>query len=504
MNATRETVRILHVDADPEFADEARKRLEDEDDRFEVVTATSAQGGRDRLATDEFDCAVSGYELPDEDGISFLGELHDDVAIPLVLYTDRGTGATAADALDAGVTECLPKRFGFELLAARIADAVDGCCTDRSTAREERERQLEALHTSMRALLTADDRAAVASIGVEAANDVLGLKGGTVYLYDDAEAALVPVASTEAAIDLAGAPPTYTRGESITWRAYERGVAGAIDDVRDDPNVHNEETTIRSQLNLPLDDHGILVVGSTEPSVFDEHDVALGGVLARNVVVALEQLDRERELTRKNERLEEFTSVVSHDLRNPLGVAMGRLELAREECSSEHLADVDRALSRIETLLEELLALTREGTSGDSVESVALATVADRCWRTVETVDATLVVESDLSIRANRSQLRQLFENLFRNAVEHGGGAVTVTVGKLDDEPGFYVADDGPGVASEARDRIFESGYSTAAGGTGLGLAIVQRVVDDHGWEIRLCEGRCGGARFEIVGAELP
>jgi Signal transduction histidine kinase len=89
-----------------------------------------------------------------------------------------------------------------------------------------------------------------------------------------------------------------------------------------------------------------------------------------------------------------------------------------------------------------------------------------------------------------------------RNAVEHGGESVAVTVGMLDDETGFYLADDGPGIPDGERDQLFESGYSTTDDGTGLGLAIVRQIVEAHNWEIRVCESADGGTRFEISGVE--
>ena len=93
-----------------------------------------------------------------------------------------------------------------------------------------------------------------------------------------------------------------------------------------------------------------------------------------------------------------------------------------------------------------------------------------------------------------------MFENLIRNAIDHGGDDVAVTIGDLDG--GFYVEDTGPGIPSEERDAVFEVGYSTSDDGTGLGLSIVKHVVDAHGWDIRVTEGTEGGARFEITGIE--
>lgn len=206
---------------------------------------------------------------------------------------------------------------------------------------------------------------------------------------------------------------------------------------------------------------------------------------------------RERELKRKNERLEEFTSVVSHDLRNPLSVAQGRLELASEECDSEHLSAIGRAHDRMETLIEDLLELARDGKTTAELEDVNLADVIANSWQNVETADATLHIDTTQTIRADHSRLQQLLENLIRNAVEHGGDDVTVRAGDL--ASGFFIEDDGPGIPEQKRERVFEAGYTTADKNSGFGLEIVSEVVDSHGWEIHVTEGSEGGARFEVT-----
>ncbi|MFW5948522.1 MAG: PAS domain S-box protein [Halolamina sp.] len=213
-----------------------------------------------------------------------------------------------------------------------------------------------------------------------------------------------------------------------------------------------------------------------------------------------ERKAREEELIRKNERLEEFSNVVSHDLRNPLQVAQGRLELLAEEVDSEHTEDLRGALDGMETLIADLLTIAREGEDAMEFEPVAVASVAREAWGTVETAEASLVVDTDSEVEADREQLQQLFENLFRNAVEHGGRSVTVTVESID--AGFAVADDGPGVPAAHRAQVFDPGYSTGSEGTGFGLNIVERVVDAHDWTIGLAESTEGGARFEITDVE--
>ncbi|MDZ5812030.1 ATP-binding protein [Halorubrum sp. AD140] len=210
---------------------------------------------------------------------------------------------------------------------------------------------------------------------------------------------------------------------------------------------------------------------------------------------------REEALRRKNERLEEFAKVVSHDLRNPLNVATGRLELAREECDSEHLDHVARAHERMNSLIDDLLTLARDGTDIDETGRVPLRELVEACWEGVDTADATLRVDTDRVVRADRSRLRQAIENLVRNAVEHAGEDVTVTVGDVDG--GFFVADDGPGIPAADREVVFETGYSTGEDGTGFGLAIVESVAVAHGWDVRVTDADGGGARFEFTGVAV-
>ena len=206
---------------------------------------------------------------------------------------------------------------------------------------------------------------------------------------------------------------------------------------------------------------------------------------------------RERELQRERDRLDQFASLVSHDLKNPLLVAQCQLTLARQESDNDHLEKVSHAHERMDSIITELLTLERSTQDDVDTEPVKMAPIVETCWQRVNTAAATYTIASEPQIQADSGLLTQLFENLFRNAVDHGGEAVQVTIGTIAD--GFYVEDNGSGVDADSRDTIFEWGYSTKQGGTGLGLYIVKQVVDAHGWEIHAVEGSDGGLRFEIT-----
>ncbi|QZA88528.1 PAS domain-containing protein [Salinarchaeum sp. IM2453] len=214
-----------------------------------------------------------------------------------------------------------------------------------------------------------------------------------------------------------------------------------------------------------------------------------------------EQKRREQKLKQQNERLDKFASTLSHDIRCPLNVASGRLNLATEECDSEHLDDAIDALSRIEELIDDLLTLARQGDEIGDTELVQVDSLARLSWQNIEAAEATLDINTETTICADQSRLQQAVENLLRNAVEHSREPVHITVG--DTENGFYIADGGPGIPEERRDKIFEPGYSPEETGSGFGLAIVKDIVEAHDWNITVTESDQGGARFAITGADV-
>jgi signal transduction histidine kinase len=222
------------------------------------------------------------------------------------------------------------------------------------------------------------------------------------------------------------------------------------------------------------------------------------------------QKRRQRRLERQNERLDQFASVVSHDIRNPLNVAQGRLAVVREEIPEEHAGAMERSLDRIEGMVDDLLTLARAGQTVEETESVRPAAVAREAWDHTDAAGADLELSLPVgfSVEADRDRLLHVFENLFRNAVDHNDGPVTVRVGTPARETptdgghpaALFVEDDGEGIPEAQRETVFDHGYTTSDTGTGFGLSIVSDVVGAHGWEVEVTEGTDGGARFEITG----
>lgn len=237
-------------------------------------------------------------------------------------------------------------------------------------------------------------------------------------------------------------------------------------------------------------------------------------VVARDVTEATRQRaalrDRTAELETKktqleqqNEQLDQFSSFVSHDLRSPLQVASGYLGLARKTGDLDKLDTVEDSLQRMDEMVEDLRKLTRIDQTDLATDLVSVESTARQAWGQVDTGEATLEVAAVGEVDADRELLLHVFENLFRNSVEHGpdnGDIVHVRVGPCAD--GLYVEDDGVGIPDDERASVLEHGYSTAADGTGLGMSIVKTIVEAHGWEIAVDESDEGGARFELTGVD--
>ena len=250
-----------------------------------------------------------------------------------------------------------------------------------------------------------------------------------------------------------------------------------------------------------------------------------------------ERKRQERKLRERNERLDAFAKIVSHDLRNPLGVAQGYIDLVEQTGSLEHAENVRDGLDRMETIIDDVLAIARGGEWAAETEPVDLESVANDAWENVSTAEATLSVAETTTLLADRSRLLRLLENCFRNSVEHGStspdsrarqdsvehgstssrpraddsvehgtsdddrdDALTIRLGPLEDEEraGFFVEDDGNGLPDEIRDEVFDPSVSTSSEGLGIGLWVVREVATGHGWTVTAGESDDGGARFEF------
>jgi signal transduction histidine kinase len=353
---------------------------------------------------------------------------------------------------------------------------------------------------------------AVFQRAVDGGHDVFGADVCRIAVADDGR--FVPAASSaDEAVDDLPARPIDAGFAGVTYRS---GTPVRVDDLTDTrhaspraaaPSESSSDPTYRSLLSAPIGDRGVVQLLSSDSAAFDEDDRETVALFASHVETAVDRAEAEADLRAERDRLDEFAGVVAHDLRNPLTIASGRAELLADDAHApaEHVAPLRTALSRMESIITDILTLARQGETVGGTERVDLSACVDDAWASVDTDGAELRRTDGLGhVHADRGRLQELFENLFRNSVEHGSTAdptssVTVRVGRLDDAAGFYVADDGPGIPENRRGNVFEYGHSSADAGTGIGLAVVERIAHAHGWEVAVVDAADGGARFEIT-----
>ncbi|MFB6173671.1 MAG: PAS domain-containing sensor histidine kinase [Halobacteriales archaeon] len=415
-------------------------------------------------------------------------------------WTDRlGCLTAGGERLPAEISASLIEHDGRPQLLVIVRDVTD---------RVRRRERIDALLRATRRLSRAASFEDVAATTVDIAEEVLEQPLTAFWRYDEAADRLRLVALTGAAERLAGDLGGDAPGlppDTLEMRVFRDGESRLVEDYGRAPG-RATDAPLGTVLMVPVGDYGVVHVGATERREFTREERDLVEILAANAEAALDRAarerrlqERERELERQNERLEEFAGIVAHDLRNPLNVIDGRLDLARETGAPEHFDAVETAVDRMAALIGDTLELAHQGAVIDDPEPVRVDAVAERAWETVDTGPAGLTVGTELRVRADEGRLRELFANLYRNAVEHAGEGVEVRVGTLVEGPGFFVADDGPGIPPDDREAAFEAGHTTAEDGTGFGLAIVEEIAEAHGWTVRATEGGAGGARFEFA-----
>jgi two-component system, OmpR family, phosphate regulon sensor histidine kinase PhoR len=264
-----------------------------------------------------------------------------------------------------------------------------------------------------------------------------------------------------------------------------------------------------------------------EARLLQVNAVALMGPEGRpdGVLMVLHDATRLRQLERTRR---EFVANVSHELRTPLSLIKGSVEtlldgaVSQPAIASKFLDIIDRHCDRLTFLIEDLLTLSRleSGQLAINYDIVPLrghvSEVFDDFRRKAEERGVQLFndVPSGLRARADSDRLDQVLSNLIDNAIKYGrpGGSVRIEGREI---PGsdlieMAVADDGPGIPTEAAERVFERFYrvdtarSREQGGTGLGLSIVKHIIQAHGGEVRLETAPAKGAAFRFTLPAVP
>lgn len=300
-----------------------------------------------------------------------------------------------------------------------------------------------------------------------------------------------------------GCPVTELEGQRLESTVHPEDREAVTDQFEQLVAESGESRRFDCRVETPEGWRTLDVIGK---NLLDQPPVGAVVLTARDIT---DRSRRKNILEQQNKRLEEFAEVVSHDIRSPLQVAKLHLQQVTTDDNEEIIEKIEASHDRIEAIVEDVLTLARHGQIIGERAPTSLEAVARDAWETVDSRQMELDIVSDREVPSDPDRLRQLLENLFRNAADHAGPDATVTVGPIDPMPtstraenlpkGFYVADDGPGIPDEQKDQVLDPGFTTAESGTGFGLAIVEQIAQAHQWEADVTDSRDGGARFEFT-----
>lgn len=492
---------------------------------------------------------------------------------------------------------------------------------ERNTSYKQAKRRLYSINESTSKLFNAETINEIAEITISTTKEIMGYE--FIGVHTEENSMLKPIAATDPVKNVLG-EPEIPEGEGIAWEAFNKNEVKVYSDVKKAKNVMNEDTTIQSEIAIPIGEEWLLLIGSQQINDFSPNDIAALNVLCKNTKKAIDRLEKKkfverfkffielspdivqvvnrngevmyqsnaspltefsmpkvegekitdfaisndkqvisnemesiqentdgvvtttyrvndektgeeiwvetrsqnfidteplngiirvtREITdeketkeqikKQNKRLDQFASVVTHDLRNPLAVAQGNAGLIKERIDStddelnRFVTDVESSLNRMENIIQNMLSLTKSGDITGEKHVECIDEISKEAWSNVQAKEATLNIECEKKINCDKKALIQCLENLFRNSIEHGGRNVTITI--TDIAKGFSIKDDGEGIDEDIAESLFEMGETTDQSGTGYGLGIVKKVVDEHEWKIEV-DVNANGAKFDIT-----
>jgi two-component system OmpR family sensor kinase len=223
--------------------------------------------------------------------------------------------------------------------------------------------------------------------------------------------------------------------------------------------------------------------------------------------------ERERgrvaEQAARAEGLSRLAAMAAHEIRNPLGVIRGTVDLMRErsgnalgERDQAALLDITNEVERLRRLTQDLLDLASDRPL--SLATTNVQELLDEAARATEASCPEIRVRREVTelplIDADAARLRQVFANLLTNAAQsQHAGEITVRAHAHGSGLRVAVADEGPGVAAGAEERLFDLYFTTKSGGTGLGLAIARTLVERHGGVLAYHRNQPRGAVFEVT-----
>ena len=443
--------------------------------RVSTLAATASTS----LPMTKIDAILLDYSLPDGDGLDFLAELHaqsNGISPPVVMITGRGDESIAVQAIKLGAEDYLAK---FNLNPARLQLAVSSAI-ENARLRLQLQQSNDLLRASVDTIVQTEqerDRFFDLSIDLLATGN---FEGYFVQLN-----------------------PAFERVLGFT--SAELMAQPLLDFVHPDDLEHTiagARCLKAGEMEVGFENRYRCKDGSyrwLSWNAMPYIEQSLWYAVARDIT---ESKQTEAALEERNQELDNFVHIVSHDLKAPLRAVSNLSQWIEDDLEGKVLADTQPQLKllrnrvdRMAATIDGLLDYARIGRTAESIEPVCVAELL------AETIDSlapsptfSIVIAPDLpTLDTKRILLFQVFTNLIGNAIFHHDksiGSVQISCQVCGDFYEFGVADDGPGIAPENHTKIFTI-FQTVhpqnrADSTGIGLAIVKKIVEAEGGTIRL------------------
>ena len=339
--------------------------------------------------------------------------------------------------------------------------------------RDAYERAVTALNEANRQLFGADTPGEICAIAVHTASELLGHRICGIWLLDEERNRLDPIAGSDGAYEALGGLPQFRESEGLVWDAFRDGEPVLYDDVGAHRDVFNPETPIRSELIVPIGTQGVLMAGELETGAFEPLDLDLAELLATSTDIALEQANRERLLRRRTRDLER-QSAFFETARSAIEDLIGpQLERASGKSKGVARKEVEAARERLDDVR---ILTTTEATVERTQRPLGplFERAADRIPGRVE------YDQPGVSARVAPDHVVTVFETLFR---ELGPEAGRIRISAAFEGEGRLVFES----TSDAIDIEDPVVTDTERA---LRLAVSRRIVENHGWQLKIDDRR--------------
>jgi signal transduction histidine kinase/CheY-like chemotaxis protein len=514
------------------------------------LTIAEADSGAAALAACEqsaFDCVFLDYRLPDIDGLAVLREIRArGRATPVVMLTGQGDEQLAVELMKAGATDYLAKgATSTERLAQTLRNALRVYRAEMQAAQAEQALRRAAAEQRF---LAEDSQILASSLDYEATLASLS----SLAVAQIADWCIVDIVAEDGSVERLAAAhrdplhqarirafqpryPTHADAPSTLNYVLQTGkpelLAETTPELLEELAMDEEHLALlrdlglRSRIRVPLIARGrilgVLTLAATTCS-YGPDDMLLAEALARRAAVAIDNARLYRETQAAVRIRDEFLTMASHELKNPLTSLLGNAQLlerrvARDGSLSERDQRTVRVIAeqaaRLDKMIASLLNISRLQSGQLAIQREPLDLDA-LVRRLVEEIIPTLEQHtlgvsgpaSPLQIVGDELRLQQVFENLIHNAIKYSpsGGAITVTIERQGDTARVAVADQGIGIAQSAMPALFSRFYRAPnaqeqrIAGIGMGLYVVREIVTLHGGSVMVESVEGQGSTFTV------